>query len=108
MSERRSTATAVGLWHEQGREDRDKYVTIRWDNITSGKEYNFTQQIYDGDDVSVYDYGSIMHYPLTAFAIDPSKPTIVPKVETAESIGQRDGLSAGDIATVEKMYKNVV
>ena len=58
---------AVGLWHEQSREDRDMFVTIHWQNIQAGKEHNFNQHISDGDDVGAYDYGSIMHYERTAF-----------------------------------------
>ena len=42
---------AVGLWHEQSREDRDLFVTIHWENIQAGKEHNFNQHITDGDDV---------------------------------------------------------
>jgi hypothetical protein len=59
---------AVGLWHEQSREDRDLFVTINWQNIEPGKEHNFDQHITDGDDIGTYDYGSIMHYPRTAFS----------------------------------------
>lgn len=86
----------VGLWHEQSREDRDTFVTIHWDKIQSGLEHNFNQHITDGDDVGAYDYGSIMHYPRTAFSIDGSD-TITPVDPTAQ-IGQRTTLSAGDIA----------
>ncbi|RKI33263.1 peptidase M12, partial [Corallococcus sp. AB004] len=57
---------ALGLWHEQSREDRNTYVLIRPENITAGYEQNFSQQIADGDDILAYDYGSIMHYPRTA------------------------------------------
>ncbi|MDX1471847.1 MAG: M12 family metallopeptidase, partial [Flavobacteriaceae bacterium] len=43
---------AIGLWHEQSRVDRDNHITIHWDNIKSGREYNFqTYQEggYDGN-----------------------------------------------------------
>jgi astacin len=93
---------AVGLWHEQSREDRSKFVTINFQNIESGKEHNFNQHISDGDDVGAYDYGSIMHYGSTAFSKN-GQPTIVPK-QSGVSIGQRNGLSAGDIAAVKFMY----
>jgi len=93
----------VGLWHEQSREDRDKFVKIVWENITSGEEHNFNQHISDGDDIGAYDYGSIMHYSSTAFSKN-GKATII--ALGGQAIGQRDGLSTGDIAAVEAMYPN--
>ena len=88
----------VGLWHEQSREDRDSFVNIIWANIQAGKEHNFNQHIVDGDDIGPYDYGSIMHYSRTAFSRDGVSPTIVPTNPASAVIGQRNGLSAGDIA----------
>lgn len=93
---------AVGLWHEQSRADRDRFIRIVFDNVEPDAMHDFDQHITDGDDVGVYDYGSIMHYPRTAFAIDPKQPTIV--TPHGEAIGQRDGLSPGDIAAVAKIY----
>ncbi|WP_045746446.1 M12 family metallopeptidase, partial [Actinoplanes rectilineatus] len=84
---------AVGLWHEQSREDRDMFVRIDFANIQTGQEHNFDQHITDGDDLGGYDYGSIMHYPRTAFSAN-GRPTIVP-VDPAATIGQRAALSAG-------------
>jgi len=91
----------VGLWHEQSREDRDLFVTIQFQNITPGFEHNFDQHIVDGDDIGAYDYGSIMHYPRTAFSAN-GQDTIVPTDPTAQ-IGQRNGLSAGDIAAANSL-----
>jgi hypothetical protein len=92
---------AVGLWHEQSREDRDSFVTINWAKIQSGFESNFNQHIADGDDIGAYDYGSIMHYPRDAFSIDGTD-TITPTTAGAV-IGQRTALSAGDIAAANSM-----
>ena len=92
---------AVGLWHEQSREDRDRQVRIEWANIQAGREHNFNQHITDGDDIGAYDFGSIMHYGSTAFSRN-GQPTIVPL--GGQAIGQRNGLSAGDIAAVRAMY----
>ncbi|HYH92501.1 MAG TPA: M12 family metallopeptidase [Candidatus Saccharimonadales bacterium] len=92
---------AIGFWHEQSREDRDAFVTIHWDKIQPGREHNFNQHITDGDDVGGYDYGSIMHYPRDAFSVDGSD-TITP-IDAAATIGQRTGLSAGDIASANVM-----
>lgn len=93
---------AFGLWHEQSREDRDQFITINWQNITPGREHNFNQHITDGDDYGPYDYGSIMHYGRFAFTRN-NQPTIVP-IQQGVTIGQRNGLSTGDIAAIQAMY----
>lgn len=52
---------AVGFAHEQARPDRDQAVTILWDNIQTGQEYNF--QAYTTSSVNTfnkpYDLGKI-------------------------------------------------
>ncbi|MEU4091620.1 Dot/Icm T4SS effector Zinc-dependent metalloprotease LegP [Streptomyces sp. NPDC026673] len=92
----------VGLWHEQSREDRDRFVSIVWANIQAGLEHNFDQHISDGDDIGAYDYGSIMHYPRDAFSKN-GQDTVVPTV-AGVGIGQRTGLSSDDIAAVHALY----
>jgi hypothetical protein len=92
---------AVGLWHEQSREDRDDYVTIHWENILPNCEHNFTQRIADGDDVGDYDYASIMHYPSFAFSRNNLDTITAPP---GVKIGQRNGLSLGDIAGINGLY----
>ena len=96
---------ALGLWHEQGRSDRDEYVTVHFENIIPQYAHNFNQHISDGEDVGEYDYDSLMHYPRWAFSKN-GKDTIVPIRENVE-IGQRDGLSEGDIAAIEHLYSFV-
>jgi hypothetical protein len=95
---------ALGLFHEQSREDRDQFVRINWDNITPGMEHNFEQHISDGDDVGSYNYASIMHYDSHAFSKNGA-PTIEP-LDPQAHIGQRDGLSQGDIDTIGMLYGN--
>lgn len=94
---------AWGLWHEQSREDRDDFVTINWANIQDDRAFNFNQQISNGTDIGPYDYGSIMHYGRMAFSKN-GLPTIEPK-QSGVTIGQRSGLSQGDINTVHHIYK---
>jgi hypothetical protein len=96
----------VGLWHEQSRADRDHYVTVVWSNILSEYAHNFDQHVTDGTDLGTYDYESIMHYPAISFALDPTKPTLIP-TDPKAVIGQRTGLSAGDVAAVRAMYPNL-
>ncbi len=95
----------IGLWHEQSREDRDTFVTIVWANIDPSMQFNFSQHISDGDDLGAYDYGSIMHYPANAFTIN-GQNTIVAKQTLPSGVvmGQRSGLSAGDLAGVQILY----
>ncbi|MBM3783925.1 MAG: zinc metalloprotease [Acidobacteria bacterium] len=95
---------AIGLWHEQSREDRDRNVRINWANIQPGREHNFNQHITDGDDIGGYDFGSIMHYGATAFSRN-GLPTIEPV--GSQAIGQRAGLSDGDVAAVRALYPNL-
>lgn len=95
---------ALGLWHEQSREDRDRHIHIHWENIKADHRHNFNQHITDGDDHGNYDYDSIMHYRENAFAIDKNKPTISP-IDPNKDIGQRKALSRGDIATIEYLYQ---
>jgi hypothetical protein len=93
---------AFGLWHEHTREDRDRYVTVNLENVQAGQGHNFTQNISTGDDIGVYDYASIMHYNNTAFSAN-GLPTIV-TVPNGVPIGQRNGLSTGDIAAIKVLY----
>jgi hypothetical protein len=68
---------ALGLWHEHQRADRDQYLTIAFDNIADNARGNFNI-ITTIPLVGEYDFGSIMHYTRTAFAVNTSQPTIVP------------------------------
>jgi Astacin (Peptidase family M12A) len=96
---------SVGLWHEQSREDRDSFVQIVFPNIDPTMQHNFLQHIADGDDLGAYDYGSIMHYPPTAFSIN-NQATIIARQPLPPGVvmGQRAGLSQGDIAGVHMLY----
>ncbi len=93
---------AVGLWHEQSREDRDSRIVVHWENIQPGTEHNFAKHITDGFDIGSYDFGSIMHYGAFAFSKN-GLPTIT-TIPAGIPIGQRIGLSTGDKAAVQTLY----
>jgi hypothetical protein len=99
---------AVGLWHEQSRSDRNSFIEVDLRQIDQDKIHNFEQHINDGIDVGPYDFGSIMHYPADAFSVT-GNPSIKPKVALPPGVimGQRQGLSAGDIAAVEALYAGI-
>ncbi len=95
---------ALGLWHEQGRSDRDSFIRINWEKVRKNAIRNFDLHADDGHDIGAYDFGSIMHYAQNAFSVDGSA-TIV--TVNGESIGQRNGLSRGDIETVKAIYPDL-
>ncbi len=93
---------AVGLYHEHTREDRNTFVRVRYENIDPNRAFNFDQQITGASDIGGYDYGSIMHYGAYAFSTN-GQPTIE-TIPAGIPIGQRNGLSAGDIAGARTLY----
>ncbi|MBL4686103.1 MAG: hypothetical protein JKY37_16035 [Nannocystaceae bacterium] len=102
---------AVGLYHEQSRDDRDDNIVVDLGRVQDGKLHNFFQWGEYERDRGPYDYGSIMHYPRWAFARNRAdcmsgtlgECTIRPDVTTA-AIGQRAGLSEGDILGAYTLY----
>lgn len=97
---------AWGLWHEHTREDRNSYVVVNLANVQDGYSHNFTQNISNGTDLGIYDFGSIMHYNSTAFSKN-GLPTIV-TIPAGIPIGQRNALSTGDIAGIRALYPPAV
>lgn len=95
---------AFGLMHEQSRPDRDDYVTIDYSNVRSDYKRNFDK--FNGIILQKYDYNSIMHYGPNSFAIDVQRPTIIPR-QAGATIGQRNGLSAGDVKAIRNMYARI-
>ncbi len=93
---------AVGLFHEHTRPDRDSFITVNWNNIISSKQFNF--EVLNGgvETLGDYDYGSIMHYGESFFNSN-GNPTI--SAPDGVQIGQRNALSDGDAAAIDKMYE---
>ena len=101
----------VGFWHEHTRPDRDLYITVKYENIMDGQQYNFEKLKKDAIDSlgEPYDYGSIMHYSANTFSKNGYLPTIETNSDRLtgkpRNIGQRQGLSEGDIRQTKKLYK---
>ncbi len=96
---------ALGLIHEQGRSDRDQYVTIETQNIAAGMARNFA--IVPGSlNQGAYDFDSVMHYGAWDFSAN-GQPTIVvnaPYAAAGGTLGQHSHLSAGDKAGMAALY----
>lgn len=96
----------IGFDHMHNHQDRDKFIEILWDNIKPKEQHNFNKvdwrKFYDFD--TGYDYFSVMHYDPMAFSSN-GRRTIVPKDERVRNIiGQRYGLSKGDVERINNMY----
>ncbi|XP_030850881.1 zinc metalloproteinase nas-6-like [Strongylocentrotus purpuratus] len=105
---------AIGYWHEQSRQDRDRYIQVVQRNIAQGTEENFNK-IAIANVTSQgfpYDFASIMHYSANAFSAN-GKPTIRMKKryrdllpEVSANLGRpSNGLSELDIAQTRGMYE---
>jgi len=103
---------ALGFDHEQGREDRDDFVRINWENIDQPEIYahNFNKSepaeafsTYGVD----YDYASIMHYGATDFGKkdgNGNEMETITVLQEGAQIGQREDLSEKDAAKLNAMY----
>lgn len=99
---------ALGLLHEQSREDRNSFVEILTSNIQSGFESQFNQAIYTSTDFGSYDFSSIMHYRSTAFgkvSNGVTLQTIKRKSNPSDqNFGTASVLSSGDKAGINSMH----
>lgn len=97
---------ALGYIHMHSRPNRDKYVKILWQNIDPRffREFDRVSPQFFNYYGTSYDYNSIMHYGASAGSKNGGL-TIMPKDEShLGSIGQRNGLSAGDIQRINNKY----
>ncbi len=93
----------IGLWHEHNRADRDQHITVALSNVNPSFIPNFLRNDDDGATLGPYDYASIMHYPPQAFALDPTRPTIIVPAGKGP-VGQRTALSEGDVNAATALY----
>ncbi len=94
---------AVGLWHEQSRQDRNDHCIIKWDNIQNNKKHNFNKyNASKGKDYEAFNFNSIMMYSSHAFSKN-NKPTIT-KLDGSTYSTNRSYLANKDVATINAMY----
>lgn len=94
----------VGLFHEHARADRDQYVKILTENISSKHLYDFDKQI--DYTVGSYHYDSVMHYWSYSFSRNGA-PTIT-KLDGSLIPGDQTGLAPGDVEDIALMYKDAL
>lgn len=67
---------AIGMEHEQSRDDRDSFIDIKWENIKENQKHNFgmVKRSMFGE----YNLNSIMHYGSYSFSKN-DQPTMTTK-----------------------------
>lgn len=93
---------AVGLYHEQSRQDRDFYIQVIYASLDKREFLQYDQKLSGADDVGGYDFGSIMHYGPSGFSRNGELS--MQSIPMGIPIGQIAGLSPGDRDAVERLY----
>lgn len=94
---------SLGVWHEQSRKDRNKFIVVHLDNVKAGKEHNFEIQS-DQKTWGPYDFASIMHYSAKAFSKNGSRTITRVNGGSTDEMGQRNGMSAYDVEGLQSLY----
>ena len=102
----------VGLFHQQNRDDSDKYVEILkeniWENMTERQVRLNFDSLSDYDERYhfnlPYDFGSLMHYGSTSYSKNGERTIRTKDPSKQNLIGQRKGASVGDIQQVKLLY----
>jgi Astacin (Peptidase family M12A) len=92
----------LGLYHEMTRPDYSTYITINYNNVIKGSEDNFTPLTDNFQDLTLFDYASVMMYIPFAFTRNggPVLDTLPPGMQ----LSSLNGYSAGDIDGIERLY----
>ncbi|XP_052863105.1 hatching enzyme 1.2-like [Anopheles cruzii] len=103
---------SLGFYHEHNRLDRDRYVTVLYDNMSPDYSLQSNFDLVDPGNTTTYnvpyDLGSIMHYRRNAFSVRPDElDTMRPLVPWDGEIGQRTTLTWYDALLINIMYCGV-
>uniref|UniRef100_A0A182TH60 Metalloendopeptidase n=1 Tax=Anopheles melas TaxID=34690 RepID=A0A182TH60_9DIPT len=102
----------LGFYHEHNRLDRDRYVTILYENMLPDESLRSNFELVDPGNTTTfnvpYDLGSIMHYQKDAFSKRPSElDTMHARVQWEGELGQRNTLTWYDALLINIMYCGV-
>lgn len=95
---------AMGLFHEHNRCDRDQYIKILEENMSSAGKPSFRKDCGRVAHRGPYDYFSIMHYNDHVFSKN-GLPVYVRADGSPDTLGERMTYSAGDILALKDLYQ---
>lgn len=98
--------SVLGFFHMHTSRDRDNFIKVNYHNLRPDRFHNFEIQPNYDRYGTPYDYNSILHYGGYSFSKN-GHPTIQP-LDTSVSIhtlGQRQGMSEGDIMRLRRLYE---
>jgi hypothetical protein len=92
----------VGVWHEQSRSDRNTYVNVNYDAVIKGSRSNFDQLLDNDQDLTLFDYASVMEYP--AFSFSRNGQPCIESIPAGIPLSNPNGYSAADIDGINRLY----
>src|SRR5208283_3678303 len=92
----------VGVWHEQSRPDRDTYVNVNYGAVIKASRSNFDQFLDNDQELTPYDYASVMEYP--AFSFSRNGEPCIESIPAGIPLSNPNGYSASDIDGILRLY----
>jgi hypothetical protein len=92
----------IGLYHEQSRSDRDTYVSVNYNSLILASRGNFDVIQGDVQNLTLFDYASVMEYPPFSFSRNGSPA--VESIPAGIPLSNSTGYTAADIEGIERLY----
>jgi hypothetical protein len=92
----------VGVWHEQSRPDRNTYVNVNYGAVIKASRSNFDIIMDNEQDITPYDYASVMEYP--AFSFSRNGEPCIESIPAGMPLSNPNGYSAADIDGIDRLY----
>jgi len=95
---------AMGLFHEQQRNDRDSFIKINLEELEDEKYAGNFTKIEEYKPNAPYDYDSIMHYHSTAFG---KGNLVIERLIGEPEIDPPGVITEWDVQKIQEIYSNI-